>query len=397
TILSRTQRFDFKRVSPTDISRHLNKIAKIENIEIDDEALRILARKADGSLRDALSLLDQITAFAGDKITAGDVVDALGLVDKGLLFDFTKAIASHDSRRALEIIGQVVDGGTDVVDFTTELMEHFRILMILAADQSAADELGFTIEETNQYKEQAGYFSLGDVIRLIKMAGDLNADIKFGLNERLALEVTAVRMAEMEATVKFEEVLEQLKQIEPQSSGNLFGQTEKKNGDSLKESGGRLTIAKPPEQNTENIQPAKRSFNRTVNLPIVQKDWSEYLNHLRSKSAMLSSQMRMGSIREVKENIITIAFASSAINSREIIERPENFRLITEDLRLFFDSNVSLKLEVDDRQSATPAPTPTKKNGMSRAEVEKLVENSPRLKKLIEDVDGEIIGVKKTE
>lgn len=125
TILSRTQRFDFKRISPTDISNHLKKIARLEKIEIDEEALRILARKADGSIRDALSLLDQITAFAGDKIRVADVVDALGLVDKALLFDFTKAIASHDSRESLKIIGRVVEAGTDVLDFTSELMEHY--------------------------------------------------------------------------------------------------------------------------------------------------------------------------------------------------------------------------------------------------------------------------------
>ena len=397
TILSRTQRFDFKRISPTDISNHLKKIANLEKIEIDEEALRILSRKADGSIRDALSLLDQITAFAGDKIRAADVVDALGLVDKALLFDFTNAIASHDSKEALKIIGRVVEAGTDVLDFTSELMEHFRILMILTADQSAADELGFTIEETTQYKEQAGCFSLGDVIRLIKMAGELNADIKFGLNERMVLEVTAVRMAEMEATVKFEEVLEQLKEIGPQVSGNLFGLTEKKNSNDLNKPISRLSIIQSPETITEPASPSPKSFNRTVNLPMVQKDWSEYLNHLRSKSAMLSSQIRMGSIRDVKENIITIAFAKSAANSREILERPDNFRLITEDLRTFFDSNVSLKLEIDDSSGAAPAAMPEKKKGITREEVEKLVSNSPRLKKLIEDVDGEIIGVKKLD
>ncbi|MEE8404124.1 MAG: hypothetical protein V3S17_01900, partial [candidate division Zixibacteria bacterium] len=292
---------------------------------------------------------------------------------------------------------QVVEAGTDVIDFTSELMEHFRILMILTADQSAADELGFTVEETAQYKEQAGYFSLGDVIRLIKMAGDLNADIKFGLNERMALEVTAVRMAEMEATVKFEEVLEQLRKIEPQVSGNLFSQTEKKNSNDLKKPISRLSFIKSPEEKTEPAPPSPKSFNRTVNLPMVQKDWSEYLNHLRSKSAMLSSQIRMGSIRDVKENIITIAFATSAANSREIIERPDNFRLITEDLRTFFESNVTLKLEIDDHLSAAPTATPAMKSSITRDEVEKLVSNSPRLKKLIEDVDGEIIGIKKLD
>ncbi|HEX2897875.1 MAG TPA: DNA polymerase III subunit gamma/tau, partial [candidate division Zixibacteria bacterium] len=245
TILSRTQRFDFKRVSPTDIAAHIENIAKKEKIKIESDAVRILARKADGSVRDALSLLDQITAFAGEKITERDVVNALGLVDKQLLFDFTHAIAAHDSRKALQIVAKVIDEGTDVIDFTEELMEHFRILMVLTADENAASELGFTTEEVKLYREQAGYFSLGDVLRLLNMAGDLHQDLKNGMYERLVLEVTAVKMAEMEATVKLEEVLEHIKQAMPAQSDNLFGPSEKKNYEI--EPTSRVTLVKPSE------------------------------------------------------------------------------------------------------------------------------------------------------
>lgn len=391
TILSRSQRFDFKRVSPTEIARHIEFIAKKEKIEIAPEALSILSRKADGSVRDSLSLLDQITAYAGEKISEQNVVSALGLVDKSLLFEFTHAIAAHDSRKALSLVARVIDEGVDVIDFTDELMEHFRILMIIAADENSAGELNFNDEEVKQYREQAGYFSLGDMVRLLKMAGDMNADIKFGINERLALDVTAVKMAEMESTVKFEEVLEHIMQESPQSRTNLFGQPEKKNYET--ESSGRVTFVKPEEPAKPAPQP---TYNRAINLAIIQDQWDEYLNHLRRKSAMLSSQLHMGQIKEVKDNTIKVAFAKSRLNSKEILERTDNIRNITEDLKHFFQANVGISFEVDETLKA-PEPEKFEKKQVSREEISRMVEDSPRLKKLIEKVDGEIIGVRKVE
>jgi len=389
TILSRTQRFDFKRVSPTDIAAHIENIAKKEKIEIDADAVRILARKADGSMRDALSLLDQITAFAGDKITERDVVNALGLVDKQLLFDFTHAIAAHDSRKALQLVAKVIDGGVDVVDFTSELMEHFRILMVLAADENAASELNLNPEEIKQYQEQAGYFSLGDVLRLLKIAGDLNADLKFGLNERLVLEVTAVKMAELESTVKLEEVLEHLKQESPQNTDSLFSQAEKKNYGI--EAAGKVTLVKPQEPERPLTPPV---HTRAINLALIQDQWDEYLNHLRRKSAMLSSQLHMGQVKDVKENQIKVVFGATGSNSKEILERPDNLRTITDDLKQFFQSHVSISFEVD---KELKMPENRDKKQVTREDINRLVDESPRLKKLIEKVDGEIIGIRKAE
>lgn len=389
TISSRTQRFDFKRVSPTDIAAHIENIAKKEKIKIESDAVRILARKADGSVRDALSLLDQITAFAGEKITERDVVNALDLVDKQLLFDFTHAIAAHDSRKALQLVAKVIEEGTDVIDFTEELMEHFRILMVLTADENAASELGFAAEEVKLYREQAGYFSLGDVLRLLNMAGDLHQDLKNGMYERLVLEVTAVKMAEMEATVKLEEVLEHIRQAAPVQSDNLFGPAEKKNYET--EPAGKITLAKPAEPERPPTQP---TYSRAINLAIVQDQWEEYLNHLRRKSAMLSSQLHMGQVKEVKDNHIKVVFGANSVNSKEILERSDNLRTLTDDLKHFFQSNVGISFSIDKELKLTEK---SEKKQVSREEINRLVDQSARLKKLIEKVDGEIIGIRKVE
>jgi hypothetical protein len=196
-------------------------------------------------------------------------------------------------------------------------------------------------------------------------------------------------MAEMEATVKFEEVLEQLKQDSPQSSGNLFAPAEKKNYET--EPSAKVTFVKPEEPKRPLIQP---TFSRSLNLALVQDQWEEYHNHLRRKSAMLSSQLHMGQVRDVKENQIKIVFGSSGLNSKELLERPDNLRTITEDLKQFFQANVSISFEVD---KELKMPEIKEKKQVTREDINRMIDQSPRLKKLIEIVDGEIIGVRKVE
>ena len=231
TILSRTQRFDFKLVSIDDLAIHLKKIADSEKLDISESALRLVARKANGSVRDSLSLLDQIAAYGTGSISDVDVIEALGLVDKKILFDFTEAIAAKDKLATLKLIKTIFENGVDSKDFIAELLEHLRILLILATDKETGDLLNLSKDDLEDYTKQKDFYSVGDIIRLMKICTDTNADLKFsGLDERLLLEMNAVKMAEIEATVKFEDILALIQQ-NPQmatASTELFPPRKKK-------------------------------------------------------------------------------------------------------------------------------------------------------------------------
>ncbi len=394
TILSRTQRFDLKRVSVKALAVHLTQIARKEGLEIDEAAIKLLARKADGSVRDALSLLDQLTAFASEKITDETVAVALGLVDRQMLFSFINGVAERDSKVVLKLVKQVVDGGTDVADFTAELLEHLRLLLILATDTEAGDLLGFSKEELNEYTQQAENFSVGDIVRLIKIGMDLNRDLKSksGLDERLLLDVAAIKMAEMEGTVRFEEILEHLSQSpNAGGTGNLFGQTEKKKDDLPPGSGLKL-VKSEPESATGG-----RSLSRTqaVNVAMVRAGWEKFVGFLRQKNSMLASQLAMVQIREVKDNQILAVFGGTATVARQVGERPTNLSLITECLKDQFAANLSIKFDTERQKDVSSTDTERKRrNGI---DVKKLLENSPRLQMLLEKVDGEIIGIRNGE
>ncbi len=393
TILSRTQRFDFKRVSVKELTTHLTSIARTEKMKITDGALRMIARKADGSVRDSLSLLDQIAAYTTDSITEQHVIQALGLVDRKFLFDFTAAIASRESKTSLRLIKTVFDGGVDPKDFVAELLEHFRVLLILTTDKESGDLLAFGEEELAEYSEQAGYFTVGDIIRLMKTATDLNADLKdSGLDGRLLLEMTAVKMTEMESTVKFEEVLQAIQQNPPDSGGDLFGQTEKKKSEPITTP---VTLVRNQPEEKPSRPSAPPVYDRAVNILMLRSGWENFLDILKAKRPMLASQLGMVELREMKNNKLMAVFPPSGLNSKVIVEKAENIKLITDLLREHYKANISLSLDIDHELKASE-PEETHNNGAG-VDVKKIVEDSPRIRMLIERVDGEVIGVGKVK
>ena len=394
TILSRTQRFDFRRVSVPDLTEHLKNIAKKENLQVENAALTLLARKAEGSVRDSLSLLDQVAAFAGDKVTETDVVDALGLVDRKSLFDFVEAVAATDRRKVLTLTRAVFDGGIDVTDFVVELLEHFRCLIILKADPENGSLLEFTAEELNDYRKQADFFEMGDLLRLVKTATDLYDDFRRGIDQRLLLETAAIKMAEMESTIRFEEILALL---QGQTDTGRGGTTQNNTAEhDLFGASGRATSPKPaPTGASDQAAPATvPTSSRSLNMPIIQSGWESFLAVLKKSSPMLASQVRMAELRSIIDNELQMFFAASGDASHQLVTKPDHLRLIQRTLRDCYRANLTVSFDIDhNKQESLDG------DGEKKPEVDpqKLVENSPRLKNLLEKVDGEIIGIKKAD
>jgi DNA polymerase-3 subunit gamma/tau len=396
TILSRTQRFDFKLISIKDLTAHLKKIAYSEKLKISDSALRLIARKGNGSVRDSLSLLDQIAAYATESITDEIVIEALGLVDKKLLLDFTKAVAAKDKTTVLNLIKNVIDGGVDSKDFIGELLEHYRNLLILATDKNSTQLLNISEEELEEFNNQSDYFSVGDLLRIMKIATDIHNDLKYsGLDDQLLLEIGSIKMAEMEATVKFEDILEILNQNQisgVSGSSDLFSDTEKKNDDT---SSDRLTLIRHKPEKTPDISTTTSLYSKTINLPIVENGWKQFLAAFHQKRPMLASQLGMVEIKEVKDNLIVFAYPTSGENSKLIVEKAENSNIITSSLREFYKANINIKFIIDENHKS-PIPADNNENS-SQEEMNNLVESSPHIKKLMDKVDGRIIGIRKVK
>ena len=151
TVLSRCQRFDFRRISMKDLIFSIDKIANKEKIKIEKEAAYILAHKADGSLRDILSLLDQVIAYGGNKITAELVNQTLGLVDISFLFELGSAISEKDSKKAISLLENFISQGGDLEELVLGLLGYFRNLLIAKVSQEKRELFELSEEHIKRY------------------------------------------------------------------------------------------------------------------------------------------------------------------------------------------------------------------------------------------------------
>lgn len=193
TILSRCQVFDFNRIQIEDIANHLAHIAEKETIEAEKEGLHIIAQKADGALRDALSMFDQIVSFSGNKITYQDVIDNLNILDYDYYFKITDAIITNDISNALLIFNEILNNGFDGHNFTNGLSEHLRNLLV-CQDNATVNllEVGPSIKE--KYLEQSKKINLNDLISFLSITSQTDTTYKSSKNKRLLVEVMLMQL-----------------------------------------------------------------------------------------------------------------------------------------------------------------------------------------------------------
>jgi DNA polymerase-3 subunit gamma/tau len=193
TILSRCQVFDFNRIQIEDIANHLSQIAEKENIEAEKEGLHIIAQKADGALRDALSMFDQIVSFSGKKITYQDVIDNLNILDYDYYFKITDAIITNDISNSLLIFNEILNNGFDGHNFINGLSEHFRNLLV-CQDNATVNllEVGPSIKE--KYIEQSKKINLNDLISFLSITSQTDTTYKSSKNKRLLVEVMLMQL-----------------------------------------------------------------------------------------------------------------------------------------------------------------------------------------------------------
>ncbi len=194
TILSRCQRFDFHRVTPEAMKERISFIASQEGFTVNDEAVSLIARIADGGMRDALSLLDQCTGH-GKVITADTVCDVAGLTGKDHLFSLADAVGKKDSASALALISRLHSASLDMERLCADMINHFRNLMVVKTVRNAENLLVCTSQELESYKAQAEAFTLEAVLHSIGLLQQAAANIKKGVNRRTELEMTFIRLS----------------------------------------------------------------------------------------------------------------------------------------------------------------------------------------------------------
>jgi DNA polymerase-3 subunit gamma/tau len=206
-ILSRCQRFDFRRIPVASIVDRLQKIIAAENIKVDHDALVPIARRAEGGLRDALSLLDQVVSYAGEHVTEADVRTVLGLVTDELYLDLFSIIADRRYGDVFRFVQRLLDEGYDLTEFYRGLADSLRVLLAVKFDGQAGDEIREDLRAA--YQERAERFGTGDLLRMLAIVAELDVEGRFrkSTNPRTMLEALLLRFAYLDRTIQIEELL----------------------------------------------------------------------------------------------------------------------------------------------------------------------------------------------
>jgi DNA polymerase-3 subunit gamma/tau len=196
TILSRCQIFDFNRIKVEDMASHLASIAKKENIGYEDDGLHIIAQKADGGLRDALSMFDQIVSFSGGNITYRSVIDNLNILDYDYYFNVTNSLLSEDNAQTLLLFDEILSRGFDGAHFISGLSEHFRNLLV-SKDQSTLKLLEVSEGIKAKYLQQSQIATVSFLLSALNIANQCDLSYKLSKNQRLQVELALLKICHL--------------------------------------------------------------------------------------------------------------------------------------------------------------------------------------------------------
>lgn len=214
TILSRCQRFDFKRILLPKLIERLRFIAGEEGITISDAALAMIARKGDGSMRDSLSVFDQVLAFCGNSVSDEDVATMIGAVDRRLLAEISAAVFAGDTQGVLAGVKRVDGVGYNMRQFCQELIEHFRNLLVIRSVKNPGEILDLAEAELEELRRQGGGFSAQEIQRRLTLLLKAETEMAYATFPRLILEIALLKAATLVPVIPIQELLEKVKGFE---------------------------------------------------------------------------------------------------------------------------------------------------------------------------------------
>lgn len=341
TILSRCQRFDFRRISVDEIAANLREISREEGVTIEEEALMVIGKKADGALRDAQSIFDQIRSFCGNQIKAVDVLKVLNVVDQELYFRVTDLIKAQDARGGIQLVDEIVKSGYDLREFLGGLAEHLRNLLVVITTD--ATELVETSEPyRKRYRDEAAHFRQSDVLRLIRIVNELEQAIRWSSQPRFKLEAGLLQLIRLERSVHIDALLGEIDELKKKlGTGSSPGQKSAPGhsadpGNEVRVVGqvsaGRLRNASPAfdAPSTKPTQEYQKPLTITVNptdqppaqsRPRARAEVSAVppapLHHISAEEAYEQWQHWVGEVRKTKIGIGTILGESRLLEVSE--------------------------------------------------------------------------------
>lgn len=215
TILSRCQRYDFKRISIDTITARMQHLTETEQVKVEDRALRYIAKTADGSMRDALSLLDQCIAFhLGSELTYDKVLDVLGAVDTDVFSRLLRHILDKDVLGCVSLLEEIIMQGRELTQFVTDFTWYLRNLMLVQSSDNLEDVIDMSTDNLVRLKEEAQMVSMNQILRYIRIFSELSGQIRYAAQKRILVEIALIKLCKPSMETSADALLERIRDVE---------------------------------------------------------------------------------------------------------------------------------------------------------------------------------------
>lgn len=341
TILSRCQRFDFKRISNENIVARLKDVCKEEGLEAGEDALKLIARNSDGAMRDALSILDQCSVYGGRSITHDDVLEVLGIVNNQYLFKISGAVLKEDAGEAIKLIDEVAAGGKDISQFIRDLMIHYRNLLMTKVVSKCEDVIDMSEEGIQHLKKLSGEYDKNNIIRCIGILSELENEAKWSVNPRILLEVALVKMCRTGADNSLEGILTRISKLEEMISKGSFTPAFREKPQAA-DSEARVKAAAKKEK-AVSAKAKGEAEEKSDSADIIRK-WPGFIQEIKGRGKIkLRTYLSMAKPVKVESGIIVLSYEKDGIFSKEALELPKNKEDVEEAALQYFGIPLKVK------------------------------------------------------
>lgn len=311
TILSRCQRYDFKRITIDTIADRLNELMVAEGITVEDKAIRYVAKAADGSMRDALSLLDQCIAFyLGQELTYDNVLEVLGAVDTEVFSKLMRCIISGDVSGSIHVLDEMVMQGRELGQFVTDFIWYLRNLLLVKTSDSIEDVIDASAERVQALKEEAAMTDAEVLMRYIRIFSELSSQIKYSSQKRVLIEIALIKLNKPVMENDMSALINRIALLEQRVEEGVVV-----NADAVAK-------MQPAENQTDSQPMQKQHFDKAIpqEIQFVADNWGNVLKHVSSPPVRLKLKEAMLSVKG--ENTLLIVFENGSMGF-EVCSQPD--------------------------------------------------------------------------
>lgn len=387
TILSRCQRYDFRRITADTIAARLMELMKKEGNDVEEKAIRYIAKVADGSMRDALSLLDQCIAFyLGETLTYEKVLENLGAVDTEVFSGLLRKILSQDTAGAMKTLEDILIQGREMSQFVTDFIWYLRNLLLIATSDNAEEAVDASAETLARMKEESCMADAETFMRYIRIFSELSNQIKYASQKRVLVEIALIKLCQPVMETNLDSLYDRVRVLEEKLEKGVFAQAPFPQGVSqmpgyLPEAG-TFDAGIGTENFMQNTQPEKKPEKAAPeDLQYIRKNWNSIIRETKGLLQRMLLESTPKYDGNTGEPVLYVEFRNFL--AQTCIDNPENLEMLKQAVQKKTGKDVEIKMILKDSEPGKS------QGGLAEISVDELLEQNVHMEITVEDMEDE--------